>query len=167
MLRRPLLPSMARRQHSPSTRPMFPSGSSAKNSPCPHPYSYCLRLPVPPTASGISVTGRRLPPFSARVDPLPEILFIAAIISGIGGWAAYQIALFRAAGVVHQRLKDEGALLTLGSYNADCSIQTLGLTDKGWRHAVIALTAEGLIIYPRKRGMDEVYTVPHKGLRWF
>ena len=98
---------------------------------------------------------------------MPEIMIFALIISGIGGWTAYQLVLMRAAGAVYQRLKAEGALLVLGSYAADCSMQTLGAADEGWRHAVVALTADGLVIYPRKRTMDETYTFPHAALRWF
>ncbi|MBI1257439.1 MAG: hypothetical protein GC204_08205 [Chloroflexi bacterium] len=98
---------------------------------------------------------------------MPEILIFAAIISGIGGWIAYQLALMRVAGAVYQRLKTEGALLVLGSYAADCSIQTVGGTDQGWRHAVVALTADGLEIYPRKRGMDETHSFAHSALHWF
>ena len=73
----------------------------------------------------------------------------------------------RAANVVYQRLKDEGALLLINGYLANVSFSTLGLPDRNWRHAVVALTSEGLVIYPRKRTMDEVYTFPHKALRWF
>ncbi|MEO8392420.1 MAG: hypothetical protein ABI700_05445, partial [Chloroflexota bacterium] len=98
---------------------------------------------------------------------MPEMLIFAAIISVIAGWIAYQISVWRGANAVHQRLKDEGALLTLNSFNAGCRVQTLGLRDKGWRPAVIAFTSEGLVIYPRKRGMNETYSFPHKALRWF
>jgi hypothetical protein len=98
---------------------------------------------------------------------VPEILIFVAISGVIAGWIAYQLAIWRAASAVYQRLKTEGALLLLGGYTGEAGIWTLGKRDQGWRHAVIAFTSEGIVIYPRKRTMDELYTFPHKALRWF
>ena len=98
---------------------------------------------------------------------MPEILIFAAISSMVAGWIAYQLAIWRAAGAVYQRLKAKGALLLLNGYTGEVSIWTIGQREQGWRNGVIALTGEGLEIYPRKRTMNEVYTFPHGALRWF
>jgi hypothetical protein len=98
---------------------------------------------------------------------VPEILIFAAISGVIAGWIAYQLAIWRAARDVYQRLKAEGALLLLNGYTGEFSLRTLGLRDKGWRRGVIAFTQDGIVIYPRKRVMNEHYTFSHKALRWF
>lgn len=96
-----------------------------------------------------------------------EGLLGLAILSGLGAWAAQQVAVFRAATQVHRRLKDEGSALVLPPYAVAFRTQTLGTRETRWRHAVVALTSDGLVIYPRQRVMDERMVLPFASLRWF
>jgi hypothetical protein len=97
---------------------------------------------------------------------MPSLLVIA-LIGVIAAWAVYQVRLHRAANVVYQRLKAEGALLLYSASSASSRLCIVGRRPARRRAAVVALTAEGLIIYPRKLAMDETYTLPFAGLRWF
>lgn len=95
-------------------------------------------------------------------------LWIIALICIIAAWTVYQIRLYRAANVVYQRLKAEGALLLYPASSASFRLWMLGRRRSARRRAaVVALTAEGLAIYPRTLAMDEAYTMPFAGLRWF
>jgi hypothetical protein len=96
-----------------------------------------------------------------------EAFVAAGIIGGLGAWIAHQVTVFRAATQVHRRLQAEGAPLVLPPYSVAFTTQTLGQPETRWRYAVVALTSDGLIIYPRQRVMDEAIRLPFAALRWF
>jgi hypothetical protein len=96
-----------------------------------------------------------------------EALLATAIMGGLGTWIAQQVMVFRAATVVHKRLQAEGSALVLPPYSVAFCTQTLGQPETRWRYAVVALTSDGLVIYPRQRAMDDAIRLPYASLRWF
>jgi hypothetical protein len=96
-----------------------------------------------------------------------ETLVAASIIGGLGAWIAHQVTVFRAATQLHRRLKDSQLNLVMPPYSVAYRTQTLGGREGRWRYAVVALSGDGLVIYPRQRVMDEAIRLPFKALRWF
>jgi hypothetical protein len=96
-----------------------------------------------------------------------EAVLATAIMGGLGAWIAQQVTVFRATTAVHKRLQAEGAALVLPPYSVAFRTQTLGQSETRWRYAVVALTSDGVAIYPRQRVMDDAIYLPYASLRWF
>ena len=99
--------------------------------------------------------------------PLEALLIIFITIGGFAAWTVYALRQLRAIGAFRKNLLAENALYVTGSFECRCTITTLGGDTKTWRRCMLAVTPEGVSLYPSVHTIDNRIVLPVDGLRWF
>lgn len=82
-------------------------------------------------------------------------------------WVVRSVQFYRRVNALVARLKQEGALLCLSTWELRGQWTQIGKAETRWRPGVLAIMPDGLVFYPRTPKMEAHIRCKATALRWF
>lgn len=103
--------------------------------------------------------------------PLEALLVTLVTVGGFAGWIAYVVRRLETVQTFHQQLLAENAteraLYVTAGFECHGTITTLGGAAQSWHNGMLAVTSDGIRIYPSIRNTEDHIRLPAQSIRWF